>query len=177
MEPRSVLQPGKLEKCLRWISVRPGDVIYIPAGTVHALGPGIQCYEIQQSSDVTYRLWDWGRTGPDGRPRELHVRQALDVISPGMLPGPVRKKAGRYAGGTTALLVDDPHFQLSSVDLDGSFPLPSGRMLFLTPFSTCTVCWNGHSQQVAAFRSVLIPARLSGVTVTGSGRMLMARAM
>ena len=53
---RAIVENGELEKYLHWVEVHPGDVFHIPSGTIHALGPGIQCYEIQQSSDVTYRF-------------------------------------------------------------------------------------------------------------------------
>ncbi|MDE0205141.1 MAG: AI-2E family transporter [Candidatus Tectomicrobia bacterium] len=71
---------GDINAMLHRIPVRTGDAVYIPAGTVHALGPGAIVAEIQQNSDTTYRLYDWGRTGADGQSRPLHVRQALDVI-------------------------------------------------------------------------------------------------
>ena len=174
---RSVVASGKLEECLHWVPARPGDVFYIPAGTVHALGPGIRCYEIQQSSDVTYRLWDWGRTGKDGRPRELHISRALDVSVPGIPAGPVRESEIPASDKAAKLLVNDPHFRLFSVDLSGSYSLPSGRMLFLTPESPCEICWDGGSQSVNPFQSVLVPAGMQDVTVSGSGRMLMTRAM
>jgi mannose-6-phosphate isomerase len=58
---------------------RVGDCVFLPAGTIHALGAGLLVAEIQQSSDTTYRLFDWNRIGADGRPRPLHVEQALDV--------------------------------------------------------------------------------------------------
>lgn len=60
---------------LHRVPVKPGDVIFVPSGTVHALGPGIMVAEIQQNSDTTYRIWDWGR------PRPLHLEKALDVIN------------------------------------------------------------------------------------------------
>jgi mannose-6-phosphate isomerase len=71
---------GRTENCLRSFEPQVGDCIFIPAGTVHALGAGLLIAEIQQASDTTYRLYDWDRTGPDGKPRELHVEQALDAI-------------------------------------------------------------------------------------------------
>ena len=57
-----------------------GDCLFIPAGTVHALGAGLVVAEIQQASDTTFRIFDWNRVGPDGKPRQLHIEQALDVI-------------------------------------------------------------------------------------------------
>jgi mannose-6-phosphate isomerase len=74
------LARGTCELCLNRFEPRVGDCIFLPAGTVHALGAGLLIAEIQQSSDTTYRMFDWNRVGPDGNPRPLHVRQALDVI-------------------------------------------------------------------------------------------------
>lgn len=71
---------GTIEQCLHKFEPRVGDCVFIPAGTVHALGAGLVIAEVQQSSDVTYRLFDWNRTAPDGRPRALHVEQSLDAI-------------------------------------------------------------------------------------------------
>ncbi len=68
---------GEIENLLQWFDAAPGDTFFIPAGTVHAIGAGLTLCEIQQHSDVTYRLYDYGR------PRELHLDQALDVINLG----------------------------------------------------------------------------------------------
>ncbi len=71
---------GTLPEILNKIGVKPGDLFFIKPGTVHAIGGGITLCEIQQSSNITYRLYDWGRLGADGKPRELHLQKALDVI-------------------------------------------------------------------------------------------------
>jgi mannose-6-phosphate isomerase len=72
---------GTVDRCLNAIAVRPGDVVFVPAGTVHAIGSGILQAEIQQSSDTTWRLFDWNRVDPaTGRPRVLHIAQALSAI-------------------------------------------------------------------------------------------------
>jgi mannose-6-phosphate isomerase len=71
---------GTCHLCLHHFEPRVGDVVFLPAGTVHALGAGLLIAEIQQSSDTTYRLFDWNRVGPDGQPRPLHVERALEVI-------------------------------------------------------------------------------------------------
>ncbi len=85
---------GAIDSMLHRIPIRTGDAVYIPAGTVHALGPGAIVAEIQQNSDTTYRLYDWGRTEAGGQSRPLHVQQALDVIDwrmeePSIAPPPV----------------------------------------------------------------------------------------
>jgi len=74
------VERGRTELCLNWFEARAGQCLFIPAGTVHALGAGLLVAEIQQASDTTYRLFDWNRTGPDGQPRQLHIEQALEAI-------------------------------------------------------------------------------------------------
>lgn len=69
-----------LEVCRR-VPVHPGDVFYIPAGIIHSIGGGITLVEVQQTSDVTYRVYDYGRLGRDGKPRPLHIEKALDVLT------------------------------------------------------------------------------------------------
>jgi mannose-6-phosphate isomerase len=71
---------GGVEPWLHSFEARAGQCIFIPAGTVHALGAGLLVAEIQQASDTTYRLYDWGRVGPDGKPRKLHIEEALGAI-------------------------------------------------------------------------------------------------
>jgi mannose-6-phosphate isomerase len=75
---RSIVD-GTAEQCLERLSVRAGDAVFVPAGTVHMIGPGVVLCEIQEHSDLTYRLFDYNRVGPDGKPRALHIRQGLDV--------------------------------------------------------------------------------------------------
>lgn len=77
----SALRGNRCAEVLHAFEARPGDCIFIPAGTVHAIGAGLLVAEIQQSSDVTYRLHDWGRTGPDGKPRPLHVEAGLEATT------------------------------------------------------------------------------------------------
>ena len=80
------IERGELETLLAYAEVKAGDTLYMPANTIHALGPGILIYEIQQSSDITYRLYDWGRLGLDGAPRELHIDKGLQVADLEALP-------------------------------------------------------------------------------------------
>lgn len=171
---QAVVASGRLEEHLHWTEVHPGDVFYIPSGTIHALGPGIQCYEIQQSSDVTYRFWDWNRTGKDGTKRELHIRQALDVSRTDKIPEGTVKQEVRHKGATVTLRVDDPHFRLYTVDLDGRFSLPAGKMTLVTPAAACTVCWDGNSCRLAPWQSAVIPAGMRSAEITGCGRVLMS---
>ena len=75
------LQNGQLENLLQFDPAKPGDVFFIPAGRVHGIGKGIVVAEIQQTSDVTYRIYDYNRVDDKGQPRELHTELALDAIN------------------------------------------------------------------------------------------------
>ncbi|MBN1933419.1 MAG: class I mannose-6-phosphate isomerase, partial [Anaerolineae bacterium] len=79
-EFRAALEAGTLADLLHYLPIREGDAIFVPTGTVHALLEGAVVAEIQQNSDTTYRVYDWGRLDADGQPRPLHIDKALDVI-------------------------------------------------------------------------------------------------
>ena len=169
-----VVAEGRLEDCLRWRNVLPGDVYYIPDGMLHALGEGIMCYEIQQSSDVTYRFYDWGRVDKDGNPRQLHIQQAVEVCKPGL---DLEKREGTTVlckGGSRTYYISDTHFELCRLNLSGTMPLESGRMLFLTPLSPCTLRWGEEEMELKAFDSVLVPAQLEDVALVGETKVLMS---
>jgi len=91
---------GSIVDLIDWKRPAKGDFIYNPAGTVHALGPGLTVLEIQQSVDLTYRLFDYGR------PRELHLEEAAGVVRPGRHANP----RDRQVGETSRMLVDGPYF-------------------------------------------------------------------
>ncbi|MBI4463370.1 MAG: class I mannose-6-phosphate isomerase [Acidobacteria bacterium] len=77
---RAAVESGEVENLLDWVAVQPGDTFFVPSGTVHAIGAGLVLCEIQQNSDLTYRLYDYNRPGTDGKPRSLHIEKALDVL-------------------------------------------------------------------------------------------------
>jgi len=77
----AALRAGRCQDVMHSFEPSPGDCIFIPAGTVHAIGAGLVVAEIQESSDVTYRLYDWNRTGTDGKPRPLHIEAGLEAVT------------------------------------------------------------------------------------------------
>ncbi len=96
-ELERALDSGTVEECLHAVEVRAGDCIFVPAGTVHAIGEGILLTEIQQSSDVTFRLFDWNRLDTNGKPRPLHRDEALACID--FSRGPVNPVAACQVAG------------------------------------------------------------------------------
>ncbi|AKM06215.1 Mannose-6-phosphate isomerase [Pelagerythrobacter marensis] len=103
---RAAALDGSIEGLLTWYPVKAGDFFYLPAGTVHAIGPGLSLVEIQQNSDVTYRLYDYGR------PRELHLDAAI-AVAKGEPYDAARYR--RATGQGAAMLVEGPHFRLDRV--------------------------------------------------------------
>lgn len=104
---RSAALDGSIEDLLAWHPVSAGDFFYIPAGTVHTIGAGVSLIEVQQACDVTYRLYDFGR------PRELHLNQALTVASLTPYNTCLRK---RLEDSGSQILVEGPYFELFYID-------------------------------------------------------------
>jgi len=103
---RAAALDGSIEDLLVWHTAKAGDFFYLPAGTVHAIGPGLSLIEIQQNSDITYRLFDYGR------PRDLHLEQGM-AVAHGTPHDPALRRSLGISGN--AQLVDGPHFRLDRV--------------------------------------------------------------
>jgi len=117
---RRAVSRGTVPDCLNRVPVAPGDAILVPAGTVHGILSGIVVVEIQQCSDTTYRIHDWDRPGPDGRPRQLQVERALDVIDfSAAVPAPTAPRVVHEGGGVTReMLAECEHFVVERVGVD-----------------------------------------------------------
>jgi len=169
----------EVEAYLRWVPVSPGDALFIPAGTVHAIGEGIVLYEIQQSSDLTYRFWDWGRRDAQGKARELHLRQALDVTDVSLCLEPCRGEREQVSGGIRVRLIEDPAFTLDRLEVAGAMP---GMILEESPerFRLLTaLCggWMTFPGGTLAFKpgdSMFIPASAGRIALACEGALLMA---
>ena len=131
-EFRRRIENNTLEEVLNRVPVHRGDVFFIGAGTLHAIGAGILIAEIQQSSNLTYRIYDFGRLGKDGKPRELHIAQALDVTR---LERPVRPtrpqgEPEEIPGGVSTLLASCRVFTVKRLDVRRSVGLTAGPESF-----------------------------------------------
>ena len=181
-----LLAAGRLAECLRSFPASAGDCVDLPAGTIHAIGAGVLLAEVQQTSDLTYRAFDWNRLGLDGRPRSLHVREALETIDFGSLGGAdfgdkVRPRAGKLPGGGRRLaLVANDKFEMEVLELAAPLAIPANPRRF-----ACVVFiegaarvasgqWGERSGKGASF---LLPATLDGASIEPDGRcrLLLAR--
>lgn len=162
-EMREAALDGSIEQLMTWHEVAPGDVFYIPAGTVHAIGPGCTLVEVQQNCDVTYRLYDYGR------PRELHLDEGLKVARGE--PYALDRHKTRITGGHQSL-VDGPAFRLDHVQ-----GVPDEALLYSYAAPLLVVPLAG---EVLAGREVVRPglcacaAELASVTFAPDGRALVA---
>lgn len=124
-ELERLIKNNEWQKLFRYVPVKTGDFIYVPAGTVHALTKGIMVIETQQSSDVTYRLYDWDRVDKKtGKKRNLHIKKSLDTITvpfkePNVIPS--IKKVGDTKIVTLTQPPLSPHFYLWQIDVNGKF--------------------------------------------------------
>ena len=134
---RAAALDGSIDALLSHVNARAGDVVYVPAGTIHALGPGLVLYEVQQRSDLTYRLYDYGR------PRELHLDRALDVST--LRPTPVPRLAEVDVAGRTVLLAA-PAFLLARYALVGRIEICApGESFLLLTLVTGAASWEGRA--------------------------------
>jgi mannose-6-phosphate isomerase len=132
MEPerlREASLSGEIEGLLRWVPARAGDTFFIPAGTIHALGSGLILCEVQQFSDVTYRLYDYGRL-VEGKPRELHLDRGIAVADCAPFDG--RVKAVPLGNGRE-LLAECRYFRTERLVVNGSAdcPAPAKNSLYI----------------------------------------------
>jgi mannose-6-phosphate isomerase len=160
---RGEMERGYLERHLRKVAVQPGDVLYIPAGTVHAIGANMLIYEVQQSSDRTYRLYAWGRDA------QLHKEKSLDVIDPKQGGKPMQGAKVEVEGGLREIMVLDPCFALERITATGRMPMRTDgtRFYAYTAVAPGRVSWEGGAREYKAGDSFLIPAALGAYALEG----------
>lgn len=139
------MEQGRLKEVLHSFEPQIGDCIYVPAGTIHAIGAGLLVAEVQQASDTTYRLYDWDRVGDDGKPRALQVPQAVSVAN--FQTGPVaaatpvdvpmHEQLLTSSVGRRQSLVQCPYFHLERITLTGTMKLPTNQCQILVGLHGC----------------------------------------
>jgi len=123
-----LLRTGRAEEVLQRIDLNTGDVYHIPPGTIHSLGPGLQILEVQSNCNITYRLYDWGRTGTDGKPRELHIEEGIEAVdwSSGGIPVP----AG--TDGKIDRIKLKAGYRISDIRGVSNLDIPGGALFFVS---------------------------------------------
>ncbi len=160
---------GTLADILRRVPVSAGETYYLPAGTLHAIGGGITLFETQQASDLTYRIFDWNRTGADGKPRELHVSKAADVLDYRRgTRGAVATLNYHYEGLDRTALVADRRFIVERVTATGepaSIATGSRPLIVMALERAMNLRANDIDVSLERYQTALVPAALPWCTV------------
>lgn len=169
----SAIRTGNLADCLHTFEAHAGESFFIPTGTIHAVGEGILLAEIQQTSDVTFRLYDWGRLGTDGQPRQLHLREALECID--FTRGPVKSIVPEVISETSQRRIEElvscEHFIIRrhtgsspwDVNLTGSF-----RIIMLLN-GQARLNWLDGTESLSTGDTILIPASCPSCRIVPQG--------
>jgi mannose-6-phosphate isomerase class I len=175
------LPDAEAKRLFREVAVERGDVVFVPAGTIHAVGKEILLLEIQQTSDITYRIYDWGRAGTDGKPRDLHLSQAKSVSDAEPVPCPFARLSGAPAMEGFGRLVDCAHFRIEAATVAPRGPAgelrsntfgPAGpEFHILAGFEGRALCApsRGEPVELVPESFALLPAALGDYTLTAVG--------
>jgi len=159
---------GSLKEILNYEDVAPGDIYFMPAGRVHAIGAGVLLAEIQQTSDITYRIYDWDRTDDQGNPRELHTDLALDAIDFSFHKQ--YKTPYQSLLNSTVNAVDSPFFTTSIIHLDRpvekDFNMIDSFVIYMCMEGTAGITYGkGEIETIKKGESILIPAELKNLAL------------
>jgi mannose-6-phosphate isomerase len=154
-EVRAAIENGTLEELMNYVPVKKGETYFIPSGMVHAICRGILIAEIQQNSNITYRVYDYNRRGADGKLRELHVDDALAVIDKIEDPSAVRADANEELG----IIAKCGYFTV--YHFEKAFTLNATEDSFvhlLCLGGNAVITWNGGEMNIQKGESVYVPA-------------------
>ena len=169
-----------LASLLRREPVRSGDAVFVPGGLVHAIDAGCLLLEVQQSSNTTYRLYDWGRVGADGQPRDLHVAEAGHVmmLNEQLTSKVVPKRLASGEWGESWLVCTSPYFRMERLCLDSVYEDaadPTTFRVFFCAEGEASLTVGGVSVPLVSGQSCLVPANSSAATIVPTGRTVILR--
>lgn len=175
-EFRRRIEENTLLEVLNTVPVHKGDSFMIRSGTIHAIGKGCLIAEIQQNSNLTYRVYDYGRLGKDGKPRELHVEKALAVTALRPVMKEQERQTVRLDGYFRKMLASCPYFTVELLCVESKAALEATETSFHA--LTCTegaLVLQNHADvlELAAGETVFLPAGSGTYTLTGSGNVLL----
>lgn len=154
-----------VEQALRLVPVKTGDIISVPAGVVHALTSGVVVAEVQQSSDTTYRIFDYNRVDAQGKSRELHVDAALRVIDFGRQPD----------CDFSPRAISTPFFSMAEIVVDGEYrdDTCDGYIIYIVLAGSGEISWGNNDVEVLnSGETVLVPAALGKIKLSGKLKLL-----
>lgn len=175
-ELEKMIDRGQWDQLLRRIPVSAGDFVYVPSGTIHAIGKGIVILETQQSSDITYRVYDYDRTDAQGHTRELHLEQAKEVtMVPHETPA-LSKTTMQNQDLTETKLVEEQYFTVFHWELKGKANLIREHDFLQVSVvdGAATITTNGHSNQIQKGDHFIVPASIKEYKLEGNAEMIVS---
>jgi mannose-6-phosphate isomerase len=174
---KKAIEDGCVEEMLNYVPVKKGDVFFIPSGLVHAIGAGILLAEIQQNSNITYRVYDYNRIGKDGNPRELHVNDALNVIINRNEDeiNKIRYSKGKISDNN---LANCEYFSVDKYNLNGNICLNADTDSFnsiLCLDGTGSIKFNDEIFPLAKGDSYFIPAGIGKYEIFGNLEVIVSK--
>lgn len=173
---KTAIEKGETVNLLAKFPATAGTTVFVPAGTVHAIGKGAFLAEIQQNSDITYRVYDWGRVGPDGKPRELHVEKALEATHFGSRHrGPSKPLSISDATWMRTVLAACRYFAAERVEARGRYERETWGDSFHILLGTegeLVVHAGDDERPIGPGRAVLVTGGAEQFAVTGDGAFL-----
>ena len=170
-EIRDRIANNTITEILNEVKVKKGDVVFIKAGTIHAIGAGILICEIQQNSNTTYRIYDYGRVGADGKPRQLHIDKAVDVTNLCPAKPYPQSEPVDMGGWTKKRLAKCEYFTVDVINVDTSAALEADKSSFVNILvldGGCVLSSEGNDAvELKKGDSVFIPAGLGKFELTG----------
>ncbi len=161
------LEKGNIAEILNIEKPEPGDVFFIPSGRVHAICKGVMLTEIQQTSDITYRIWDWNRNGLDGKPRKLHTELAVDAIDYNTYES--NKTRVEPELNRTVNIIDCKYFTTNIIELDQAiikdYSLIDSFVIYICVHGSAKLEWEDKSMNLVKGETVLIPALMEGIGI------------
>lgn len=160
---------GTFAEVVQSCDIQPGNVFYVPAGRVHGIGAGAFIAEIQQTSDITYRIYDYNRKDKDGKPRELHTALAMDAINFSDVQDDFRAEY-EHLQNKPVEVVASPYFTTSVYDMTEEISCDYSELdsfvIFICVEGNCRVIDNGQNEiTLRAGETVLLPAVVQGITI------------
>ena len=175
-EFKQAIESNTLLDVLNVVEVKKGDMFFIEAGTVHAIGKGALIAEIQQNSNSTYRVYDYGRLGKDGKPRELHIQKAIDVskTEPAKYGTKPYGKKEEISGGTRQMLTECPLFSVYNYELCGKVELNANEESFN---HILVVDGSGKigGREFKKGDSFFVPANYGNYEIDGNGEFILTK--
>ena len=165
---------GTFAEVLQTSAIEPGDVFYVPAGRVHGIGAGAFVAEIQQTSDITYRIFDYNRKDKDGKSRELHTSQAMDAINFSDVQDDFRTEYERVQNEPVEM-VASPYFTTSVYDMTEEITCDYSELdsfvIFICVEGSCRLTDDNQNEiTLRAGETVLLPAAVQEVTIVPEGQ-------